>query len=311
MLEPMHPNKRIRYGEKHHWWPIGLSKRWARSDGRINTISHHGVPKAYFPKEIAKISDGHNIILGGPWDETFEHQFDQPDNNFPAVVEWLESLHDEPHKSGKRVRPISMSDEWRLKLSQCVASLIVRGPVMRHRIYLMLRGFHDREGIKGYRAPNHLIAANMRNLYDSFSRSIDRSGRFAVLVASDSEFIFGDGFLHNFPITWMPEPTNPLCLVPLSPKVSVLFQRPMSMWAEPRAVALTLAPDEVSFCNDTIQVYSKDWLYFRERPPQLQHFQEREHQQWSMSGEWGPHPHAHPTLNMLREEVLAYHPYGD
>jgi hypothetical protein len=58
--------KDIRIGENHHWWPISLSKGWARTDGRINTISQFGVPKAYAPKEIAKIEDGHNILIGGP-----------------------------------------------------------------------------------------------------------------------------------------------------------------------------------------------------------------------------------------------------
>jgi hypothetical protein len=308
----MHPNKFIRYGEKHHWWPIGLSKGWARPDGRINTISQHGVPKAYFPKEIAKIADGHNIIMGGTWDETFEHQFAQPDNNFPSLVSWLEGIHNEPQRDGKRVRPVDMTDELRLKLSQCVASLIVRSPTMRHRIYVMLRHYNHRGGADPYRAPNHLVAVNMRNLYDSFSRSINASGRFALLVAESEEFIFGDGFLNNFPITWMPEPMNPLCLVPLSPKISVLFQRPMSMWAEPKAVALTLDSSEVSFCNDTIQVYSKEWLYYRHHAPTIEHFREREHQEWSMPGEWGSQRHhAHPILERLKEEILAYHPYGD
>lgn len=308
----MHPNKIIRYGEKHHWWPIGLSKGWGRADGRINTISQYGVPKAYFPKEIAKITDGHNIIMGGPWDETFEYQFAEPDNNFPSVVRGLEDIHNEPYQDGRRVRPISMTDDRRLKLSQCLASLIVRSPTMRHSIYVMLRHYNHSGGTEPYCAPNHLVASNMRNLYKSFSRSINASGRFTILVAENEEFIFGDGFLHNFPITWMPEPINPLCLVPLSPKVSVLFQRPTSMWAEPKAVALTLAPAEVAFCNDTIQVYSKDWLYYRHQAPIIEHFRERDHQQWSMPSEWGDRRrHAHPTLDRLKEEVFAYHPYGD
>lgn len=308
---PLHPNKVIRYGEKHHWWPIGLSRGWARGDGRINTISQHGVPKAYFPKEIAKIVDGHNILVGGPWNETFEHQFSEPDNNIPSVVRWLEGLHAEPYQATKRVHSVDMTDNDRLKLSQCLASLIVRNPTMRNSIILSVQGFHQRGGIVDYQVPGHLISANMRDLYSTFVRSIDRSGRFAVLVAGEGEFIFGDGFLHNFPITWMPEPMNPVCLVPLSPKVSILFQRPSSMWAEPRAVALTLSRDEVAFCNDTVQVYSKDWLYFRTEMPEITHFRDAKHMQWGMPSSWGPRPHTTPLFERLKDEVLAHHPYGD
>lgn len=306
----MHPSKRIRHGERHHWWPIGLSKRWAREDGRINTISHYGVPKAYYPKEIAKISDGHNIIIGGSWDETFEYQFSQPDSNFPAVVEWLEGFPVDAYQKENRVRAAFLDDAWRLKLSQCVASLIVRSPLMRYKIYLMLRHYRSRDSQSVFRAPNHLIAANMNNLYDIFSSSIYRSGRFSILLSSSNEFIFGDGFLHNFPINWCPEPMNPVCLIPLSPKVSVLFQRPLSMWSEPREVYLTLSSDEVNFCNETIQVYSKDWLYYKNIRPEISLFQTREHQCWSMPGEWGPHLHAHPILNSLKRETLDYHTYS-
>jgi hypothetical protein len=305
-------SKIIRHGEEHHWWPIGLSKGWARPDGKINTISQHGVPKAYFPKQIAKIPDGHNILVGGPWNETFEPQFNQPDNNFPAVVKWLEGTHSEPYGTANRVRPIEMSADWKLKLSQCIASLIVRSPTMRHRIVLTVQSFYQRGGgAQNYQVPKHLIGANMKSLYKAFSQSIDRSGRFAIMVSEKKEFIFGDGFLHNFPITWMPEPMNPLCLVPLSPKVTVLFQRPSSMWSEPKAVALTLSPEEVAFCNETIEVYSKDWLYYHERAPSLSHFQEGKHLEWSMPGIWDSTPHATPLFEQLKEEVMAYNPYGD
>lgn len=307
----MKAKKVIRHGEEHHWWPIGLAKGWARLDGRINTISQHGVPKAYAPKAIAKIPDGHNILVGGPWNETFEHQFDEPDNNFPGVVKWLEGVHSEPYGTTERVRPVEIFDHWKLKLSQCLASLIVRSPTMRHRIVLTVQDFHQRCGIPNYQVPGHLIAANMRDLYKAFSQSIDRAGRFAILVSEKEEFIFGDGFLHNFPITWLPEPMNPVCLIPLSPKVTVLYQRLSSMWAEPKAVALTLSPGEVAFCNETIEVYSKDWLYYRDKAPTLTHFKDGKHLEWNMPSAWGPVPHTHPLLEKLKQEVMAHHPYGD
>lgn len=302
-------SKAIRQGEEHHWWPIGLSKGWARPDGKINTISQHGIPKAYFPKQIAKIPDGHNILVGGPWNETFEHQFDQPDNNFPSVVKWLEEVHDEPYRASKRVKAIQISDDWKLRLSQCLASLIVRSPTMRNRIALTIQNFHRRGGNENYQVPGHLIGANMRNLYKTFSQSMNRAGRFAVLVSEEKEFIFGDGFLHNFPITWMPEPMNPICLIPLSPRVTVLFQRPSSMWSEPKAVALTLSQDEVTFCNETIEVYSKNWLYYQGKVPTLSYFKEGEHQEWSTPGMWGASPHTVPLFETLKEEVMAYNNY--
>lgn len=80
------------------------------------------------------------------------------------------------------------------------------------------------------------------------------------------------------------------------------------MWAEPKGVAPTLSSEGVAFCNETIEVYSKNWLYYRDKASALTHFSSGEHLEWSMPSSWGPVAHAHPLFGRLKREVMDYHP---
>lgn len=81
-------------GEKHHWWPKGLSKYWGNERGLVQRINFKGNVIPSKPKEFGQISDGHNILFENesPWQSTIEHYFDEPDQNMAKMVGWLESL---------------------------------------------------------------------------------------------------------------------------------------------------------------------------------------------------------------------------
>lgn len=109
---------------------------------------------------------------------------------------------------------------------------------------------------------------------------MSKSGKFAILHAGESEFIFGDGFAHN--VSFVSNTNHSIrYLLPLTPEVAVFYCSPMSYRSYPIATSINLNPDEVEFVNFTVQVYSKRFLFFREIHPILSEaFQQGEHLQF-------------------------------
>lgn len=290
-------------GENHHWWPKGLSKSWCLADRRIMSVRANGYRKPYAPKAIGRISDGHNLLRGGSWNDTFESLFDQPDNDFPKVVEWLHGLFRKPVYSISRVYAPVTPDSLMSMLSNCVASLIARNPTTRESVRQGALYFRRRVGMASEVVSDSLVAAGIKDLYLDYAKRIHRSGKFAFLYASEGkEFIFGDGFLHSF----LPVRGGPLeahCLIPLSPFITVLWFYPARALIKPLAVTIQLTDEETSFCNQTIQVYSKDFIYFRSVEPEIDEgFSAAEHRLY----EFGGRLHAHPILDNLMEEVRSF-----
>ncbi|MFB0875081.1 MULTISPECIES: hypothetical protein [unclassified Sphingobium] len=148
-----------------------------------------------------------------------------------------------------------------------------------------------------------MVAAVIKDLYLDYAKRIHRSGKFAFLYAPEGkEFIFGDGFLHSF----LPVRGGPLeahCLIPLSPFVTVLWFYPARALIKPLAVTIQLTDEETLFCNQTIQVYSKDFIYFRSVEPEIcEGFAAGERIPYDLTGR----PHAHPILDSLMEEVRRF-----
>jgi hypothetical protein len=86
-------------------------------------------------------------------------------------------------------------------------------------------------------------------------------GKFVVLRASDQEFIFGDGFLHNF--SSLDHPMHARCLIPITPEIAVFYTRPRAYRTFPKLLVLNLTQEEVAVVNLTVQIYSLRYLFFR------------------------------------------------
>ncbi|WP_454722085.1 MULTISPECIES: hypothetical protein [Cupriavidus] len=233
------------------------------------------------------IGNGHHIKLSRvsgqstPFDESFEDEFDIADNNFPAVIEWLEGL--EKRKiTGDDLRsrfvPQEASDSQLRLLTECVVSLAVRGPMNREASVSLAEHFR---GPISSPERNALIGLNMRKSQRLIADSIGSRGKFAVLFSLEREFIYGDGFFHNVKAVVNP-PYAPKILAPITPTVSVIVSRPTMFSVEPRLVTLVLKGDEVERCNHAVQVYSRDALFYRKDRPILdQAFQSATHLEYS------------------------------
>ena len=259
---------------RHHFWPGSLSAFWADANGKAHRISNDGKKSYAPPYNFGGTYNSHHIKLGdtpSPWDENFEPQYGKFDGEFPKIIAWLRTLSINP-PAGKstlreRMAPQSATDEQLAKLLECLISLVVRGPKFRNSILRTTN--HYRKEFRFVEEPNSsLVALNQRDCQDSFTKALGGRGKFAVLASTGAEFIFGDGFYHNFnsPAS---APMRPRILVPLLPDISIYYSRPLQYRSEPRLMTLSLTPDEVKFLNDTVQVYSKEQLFYRSEEPVL------------------------------------------
>lgn len=263
--------KRGRLKERHHWWPECVSKHWCEADGQINAIRSTGQTFRAPPSNVGVIGNGHIIKLGrgrpSPWDESFEHVFDAADSSFPAVLKWLDGLEREwrPTAKPRSSRYMAQPDPGPMfgQAIECMVSLAVRSPKFRAAsvgVALRLRGPLPAD------EQHNLEAMNMRHCQRMIADACKSGGKMAVIYAKEGEFIFGDGFFNTATAVSGP-PHSPKMLVPLTPKISVLYARPMTFATEPRLVTLVLDEAEVASLNDVVQIYSKDQIFWRSSPP--------------------------------------------
>jgi hypothetical protein len=239
------------------------------------------------PGQFGSITNAHHISYGDgptPWDETFEPVFGPADDKFPAIVEWLLTL-DAPNKPAgadfeDRLHSQQVSETMLADLTTCIVSLIVRSPRFRNSIRGTVQHIRGEMGMIDPEIDDSLVAMNMRDCQQRFSKALSGWGKFAVLYTDCGEFIFGDGFLHN-----LTSNTNLLlprrCLVPLTPTMTILYVRPLKCRREPRLRTMRLQPDEVRFMNRTVQIYSRDFVFFRNETPEIiADFAQREFKQY-------------------------------
>jgi hypothetical protein len=221
--------------------------------------------------------------MGGPWDETFEPKFDAADGAFTTLVPWLGSLDTGSEKPSDELRhrflPQNLPPNQNHNLAICIASLVARSPLTRERIRHSIESFHNKHAIKGYKAPDHLIGMNRRNLFEGYARRIETGGKFIVLLSDSREFIFGDGFLNNFPLDPMCHSATK-CVIPMTPGISVIYVRPISYRIMPRVLTIRLSDREVNFFNDLVQVYSAREIFYRAMKPDLTSSFDGEHRQY-------------------------------
>jgi hypothetical protein len=255
----------------HHWWPRSLSKLWVDNDGRVTRLAWDGTTTRSNPANFGAIKNAHHMKFGesNPWNNSFEEIFADADGQFSNLSKWLLSLstRQTPDNSplASRLMGHSLPDSQRSRLASTLASLIVRSPRSRNNIKLTVGHYRKAFGL----APDvdkTLIAGNMRGCQEVFENSIRSGGKFVVLVSREREFIFGDGFLHNFPAQANP-PFLPRFVIPLLPTIAVLYARPSSYMREPEVAALNVTKEEARLLNDIVQVYSKDSVFYRRQEP--------------------------------------------
>ena len=128
--------------------------------------------------------------------------------------------------------------------------------------------------------PAHLISGNQKHLLEGYAKALAERGKFVVLLSNCREFIFGDGMLHNFRTGGPVSPTNPRCLVPLTPAIAVAYDCPSSCSQSVSFVTVTATLSEVEAVNEITLIYSGRHIYYRnELPRNLAAFEVGRHQQ--------------------------------
>jgi hypothetical protein len=277
--------------EHHHWWPKGVSKFWKGDDGLTSMIRNAGHDEVRSnPSNFGSLRGGHHVKFNKmsdeptPWDICFEDEFDKADASFPKVIEWLDTLDraffETPDDFRDRLIPQKVSDEQVELLMEGIVSLVVRSPRLRERAA---------SAAELYRGPvagkerNTIIGMNLRNFQKTLTENLGNYGKYAVIFSPNREFIFGDGFYTTIHTTGM-APHAPEVLVPITPNISVLYSMPARYRTHPKLVTLVLSREEASFFNFAVQVYAKEYLFYRsERPEIINEFRLNRHLRFSSS----------------------------
>lgn len=257
---------------RHHWWPECVSQHWNDERGCCYRISATGEVIPAPAKNWGILTNAHIIkhsADGSPtvWDYDFERAFDAADSALPFVIQWLNALNRTALtlSSDRKTRllPQPVSDEEFRNLVEGIVSLAVRSPRFRETAVALAEHYRGRLPPTERRS---LIGSNLMHCQRRIADCIGLSGKVAVLFSPAKEFIFGDGFYHNLSSSTQVA-TGIRMVVPLTPNVTVLFAVPRRYLTEPRLATMVLRDDEVSFFNDTVQVYAKDWIFFRRAAP--------------------------------------------
>jgi len=246
--------ERLKKGERHHWWPIALSKHWVDASGKVNVLKQDGSSFSSTPKNIARVSDGHNVLYDGPspWDATYEWEYDEADDGMATVVSFLE-LCLESFSNQKSFVEIQLQPEIDRLLCICLASLVIRSPRYRESCVALAEDFR---GPLSRKERNRLIASNMR-------------GRIAFFASKNEEFIFGDGFYQNIGVNPLETSPGSMFLVPFLPHLAIMYFLPSKYSAQPRCVGRAMSADEVALVNQTTKIYSHNRLFYRHDIPSV------------------------------------------
>ena len=276
--------QRVKRGAGHHWWPQSLSNYWL-TEGAIRRIDPDGAVVPSTPINLGLITGGHDIVFEteSPWEESFEHVFGGADNRFPDVVQELQSLakaHRAARESQGDITCYAQACQEQLlrSLLECLISLVVRSPKFRAGAVQAATRFWGAELSK--KEQKLIAAANVRATYWRLTRDLSVRGKYVLFCAESEEFIFGDGFYNNL---WASTDNlfGARMLVPITPELCVLYVRPSQCNPVPRLVTRSAQADLVALINETVQIYAKDYLFFRSQQPRLsEHFKARDHREY-------------------------------
>ena len=288
--------------ERHQWWPEALSQFWADANGAVTRVSSDGKVLTQEPRKLRFIKNAHHIKMAREptvWDHSYERAFDAADNSFPGLVGWLRAqLPKEPTTSeglSDRLTPVRISQADHERMAECVASLIVRSPGMRHAVRVTTEYYRERIGLPEPKADESLLGANLRSGQRMLGDTMKRRGKFAILHSPDRELIFADGFLHNIS-GFVNQPSSPQCLVPITPEIALFYTSLLSYRSFPRAFCLSLNAEEARLVNRLTQIYAGDYIFYRtECPVLVEEFTRDVHLQLRY--------HAHPWLEELSTAI--------
>lgn len=276
--------------ERHHWWPVCVSRHWAGDDGKTGWLKPDGSAKRLPPSRLGVIGNGHHIKLGyngedSVWDQSFERVFDRADQAFPDLIDWLQGLERKPMRGVKELRQRFFThpytDAELVRMTECAVSLAVRGPMNREASVALAE---DLRGPLPSSERNALIGLNMRNSHRLIADSIGPRGKFVAVYSLSREFIFGDGFFHNVKSVQNVQRSSKI-FVPITPHICVLVCQPSRYLVEPRLTTLVLDDHEVDICNNTVQVYAKNQIFFRSQQPLItEAFKRCKHLEYSHPG---------------------------
>lgn len=254
----------------HHYWPRKLSSFWADDGGVITRIAADKTILRAPPKRFGSMWEGHRLKADGPWDSTIEPIFQNADNSILDTVTRVETLRSDIRKADKRINyflECHVSD-LRFEFAEIISSLIVRSPAFRNQLRIFLDSFRSEHGppIMSKLELEQLVVANIPSSFRCVRDTILNHGRL-ILILSDVELIFSDGFLNTIDTPYTMNPAR--CVVPLLPHVAVAYVR--ERHKEPALASLAVQVDEVG-ANELhylSQVYTKDYIYFRNDAPSL------------------------------------------
>ena len=260
----------------HHWWPRGVSKFWATTEGFVTRLKPDGNTRKAPPKNFGAIRNAHQIVMRDSsnngavtYRECFEHLFGSIDRQFPRVIEWLIGLKRESADSDlpfrERFHVVSAPEDKLQSLIRGMFSLAVRSPANRDACIAAVEFVRSNISQEEREV---LITANLRNCLGNNLERINPSGKFIICYSRNKEFVFGDGFYHTISFFGSTSLIGEI-LVPLTPDVAVLHVRPTRCIVEPKVMTLELSDQEVQFLNDTVQIYSKEEIFFRTQCPDI------------------------------------------
>ncbi len=121
------------------------------------------------------------------------------------------------------------------------------------------------------------MMGNMRNGLGNLSRAFGGSGKAVAIFSPERELIFGDGFFTNItpPAQHI---LRPRAIVPLTPWLAILIQKPGSYLVDPNLCTLVINQQEADELNRAVQIYAKEAVFYRsERPSILSEYERGEH----------------------------------
>ena len=225
------------------------------------------------PAKAARIGHAHSIRLGKdgqstPWDESYEHIFQEADNLFPSNISKFEAFADKTITKPieDRFTAHTVTEAECRAFAESLVSLVVRSPEFREKCVGVAE--HCR-GPLPERERNTLISLNQRHCHRAYADSFASRCKFVVLVTDNREFIYGDGMYSDMSPLSAPAPNPSTLLSPITPQISVLMTQPMAYAPQPRLVSTLLTDDEVGHLNHFIQIHSKQYLFYRDQRPEL------------------------------------------
>jgi Protein of unknown function (DUF4238) len=289
--------------ELHHWWPRGLSRLWEDDRGKVMRLSWDGSERRTPPKQFGAITNAHHINVGGPWSTSIEPMFGDADSALPGLATKLESLsyiERERHVAfDRRIMPHELDPQDRKLLGEALASLLVRCPAHRNILHLTAESVWGRTGDQVRKHDDTLIAANIHQHYQNVVSSLARGGKIVLLRSGTGEFIMGEGYLST--LVGLTVEIQYHCLVPLTPTLAVLAFAPLRYRTDPPICTIGLMREEVDIVNNVTQIYSRDYIFYRNEAPKLiDAFRAREFRIFQY--------HRFPWLEAVMQTVAAYLP---